>query len=355
MATVLQLKQIIASLLGRTTVADLNPVNLTPAGINIDLGLVALNNARRTAERAHDFRNSETNAMLSISSTGSALAGAYTSGTLSVTGTLTPDASGTYSIIGVTQGLPFWSLSSLGTGNFYLSNNDGVQWNIGFGAIVNDGSLQLGVDSYWTLSTDSQNPAGAYNPNGSAIGVATVTATQAPVSVKRVKYVSLPLNGGDYEVIEFLTNDQFLSRYRMQTGRQYFNPARTNDTLGATLLGNPVAYQNAQTLYFQGPNVTFPMIALLNVVQWMPDYSADFDTDFFTIYAPEYLQWQATLELNKLLRRYAIKQEGNIDEASIQQEADKALATLIEWDNDITAGTSEYVAPPAPPAPQASA
>jgi hypothetical protein len=75
MATIGTLKSTIAALLGKK--ADGSVVAVSDCSINgVDLLLLALNNARRQAERARSFRYSEVNATLSVASNGGALSAA---------------------------------------------------------------------------------------------------------------------------------------------------------------------------------------------------------------------------------------------------------------------------------------
>lgn len=337
------LENVIVSYLGRTSVNDLNPsLFSTPPGPNIDLGMVGLNSARRRAEQAHDFRYSETNVFLSIGPNGSPLTNAYISGTLTVTGTLSPDATGIYDLAGtLANGSPFYaSESDDGSDEFFITFNNG-QWTITLGNLVP-------ATDYWAFSTSNgQNPAGVYTHEGAYTGNATVSIASANVGVKRVKYVALPIGGGQYEPIEFLTNDQFLSRVRMQTGRQSFNAIKTLPMLGATGLVNPLAYQNAQTIYISAPqNLTLPITAQLNIVQWLPDYTSGTDSDFITTYGADYMYFRGIYETNNLWKRFTERVEGNIDEEKVLALADDALQRLIAWDMSIDNGTSAEQPPP---------
>lgn len=98
--TVLTLKERIAAYLGRTTVDDLNPVNLTPAGPDIDLGLYALNAAARKVQRMIDLRYAEAYGALSVADVGglfSAIAGLPAGSTVkNVINVLLPVAGGDY-------------------------------------------------------------------------------------------------------------------------------------------------------------------------------------------------------------------------------------------------------------------
>lgn len=240
--TVGTIKSLLATYSGRSSVNDLNPSNLTPAGVNIDLALVALNAARRKAERLVDFRYAEIPGALSIASTGTLLSAA----------------------------------TGLGSG----------------------------------------------------------------ATVKRVVDVELPIAGSDYIPIEFLREDEWIDRVRRQVGRTAYNAAATLASLGVSS-GNPIAYQHGQTIFLvPASQFTFPVAARINVIRFMPDYTADGDSDFFCQVAPEYLQWQGTLELNKLFRRFQDRQEGNIGEKEIEALAQEALQTLIQWNQSIDTDTS---------------
>lgn len=350
-----ELEEIIASYLGRTAVTDLNPSNLTPPGVNLDLGMVGLNTARRRAEQARDFKYSETSVFLSISNGGGSLTNAYINGTLTVAGGpfMGQDPSGIYTISGVVNGLPFYTMEVGGVGTFFL-NYYGTSWYIAFGAIANAAFIADGSMSWWEFPTTNINPTGSYPPEGAGgfTGTATVTTSSSLIGVKRVRYVSLPISGGGYEPIEFLTKDQYISRVRMQTGRQPFNAVKTLPMLGAIGLVNPLAYQDGQTIFLASPYpVSSPVIAQLSVTQWLPDYTTGTDSDFITTYGSDYMYWRGILEVNNLFRRFVGRQEGNINEQEISALADDALQRLIAWDADTIKGTSDAANIPIPSAP----
>lgn len=346
MSTLGDIENWIVSYLGRSSVADLNPVNFNPAGIDMDLGLIGINSARRLAERAHDFKYAETNVFLNITSAGAPLSSAYQNTGLTVTGTLSPNVTGSWQLIGSVSGLPLYTIIATGVQYFIYNNGAGSnEWIIGTDFNGSGGN-------YWILASSLPTPNGTYTAHGSNTGSPVVANATGVVGIKRVSYVNLPVKGG-YEPIEFLTNDQYIARTLMQIGRQEFNPSKSLINLGVTGLPNPTAYINGQTLFLTGRYVTLPIIAQLNVTQWMPDYTDPIDTDFFTQYAPEYLQWRGLLEVNKVLKRFVQRQEGQIDEAAIQAEADAALQSLIDWDNGTVRGTTTPGAQQGPTAPAA--
>lgn len=160
---------------------------------------------------------------------------------------------------------------------------------------------------------------------------------QTAIGVKRVSSVQLPVASSGYQPIEFMTEDEWVARIRRQIGRQPYDATKTLAQLGVTANMNPVCYQQGQTLYLDpSPGTT---TAQLNVTRWMPDYVTS-NTDFFTDYAPEALQWRAILECNFFWRRFIPKQESNIDVEEVKKMADEALQSLIAWDIETCRGTS---------------
>ena len=166
-----------------------------------------------------------------------------------------------------------------------------------------------------------------------------VGLTGTLVGVKRVSSVLLPVASSGYQPIEFMTEDEWVARTRRQIGRQPYDATKTLAQLGVTTNTNPICYQQGQTLFLDPQPTPSAIVAQLNVTRWMPDYVTS-NTDFFTDYAPEALQWRAILECNKFWRRFVPKQESNIDEAEVQKLADDALASLIAWDVSTARNTS---------------
>lgn len=326
MSTVLQLKQAIATYL-ETTIAALTITGL-------DLTLLALNNARRTAELEHDFSYSQTNLNLAIQSNGAAFTNS-TQPSTSVTippNALSPDVSGIYPVVGQYNGAPMYALTITGVqyAIFYSNTN---QW-----FITSEGFTPT---NYFSLVTAALLPNGEYSGHGSYSGIPTVTgATPSVVGIKRIQNVILPIANGDSIPIEFLTNDDWNARVKRQIGRQAYNSSFTLAQLGF-YSENPVCYQQGQTLNLvPASQFTFPVNVSLSVVQWMPDYVNDTDTDYFTINGPEFLQWQGIIECNKLIKFFVQRREGNLDEENLQAEAQAALQALIAWDIGIASGTS---------------
>lgn len=331
MADIGDLKNTIAGILGTTPTAFVQN--------GIDLLLLALNNARRTAELAHDFYYSQTNLTLSIGSSGASIlnsVGSAGSG-IQAAGTLSPDITvGVFTIAGEYNGESFYTqlISSI----LYALFFNGTAWIISASGLT--------PTNYWSLT--SANPIGTYTAHGSFTGTPVLTGQSQFVGIKRIQNVLLPLTTGDLVPIEFLTNDDWISRILRLNGRQPWNPGLTSYQLGISA-NNPTCYQQGQSLFLVPPSqFHFPITATLSVVQWMPDYVANNDTDYFTMYGPEFLQWQGIIEGNKLLQTFVQRREGNLDETNLQAEAQEALQALIAWDVTISNGTSTPYVPPAP-------
>lgn len=313
----------------------------------VDLCLLALNNARRSAELAHDFYYSQTNLTLSIGADGSSILNAVgvTGSGLQASGTLSPDITGgVFNVVGEYNGQPFYTQVVAGT--IYALFFNGTGWIIS--------ASGFNPNNYW--NRNGSNPLGAYAPNGSFTGTATLAGESEFIGIKRIQNVLLPLADGDLVPIEFLTNDEWLARVQRLIGRSAWTPGLTLYQLGVAA-NNGTCYQQGQALYLVPVSqFTFPVQATLSCIQWLPDYTQNTDTDFIVQYGPEYLQWQGIIEGNKLLKTFVQRREGNLDETNLQAESDYALQALIAWDNNIRDGTATpFVAPPPAPVAQPSA
>lgn len=298
---------------------------------NADILLLGINNARRFAERAHDFFHAQLDCFLSVGATGGSLLSAYVDTSVTAAGTLSPNVAGAFALTGTFNSLPFYT-KTVSTVVYFLSYN-GTAWTI------TAGGFTLGSD-YWILTTASTSPAGVYTAHGANTGALTITETTGTISVKRVSNVLLPIAGGFYVPIEFLTNDEWNERVMRLVGREHYNSVKTAEEVGISQF-NPVAYQQAQTIVLLPLSLyTFPVAAKLSIQRWMPDYVSTSDTDFFTQFAPDFLIWRAIWEINNYFKVFVKRTEGNVDEVFIQGMADAALQALIAWDNAIATGTT---------------
>lgn len=183
---------------------------------------------------------------------------------------------------------------------------------------------------------------------GSLITAATISS--APVSVKKIYTVSLPLNDTNLIPIEFLMEDDASDRIQRQIGRTPYDPALPLVEYGVSS-ANPFAYQQGQTLFLYPPTqFTFPITVQVGIIKFLPDYTADGDTDYFTEFAPDYLQWRAIWELNKYTKTWGDREEGNVNDDQVKKNSDEATAALIQWDESIrtSSNTQPAAAPNAP-------
>lgn len=166
------------------------------------------------------------------------------------------------------------------------------------------------------------------------------TGTTITSTIKTIQHVALPVAGGEYMPIEFLTDQEWTDRVKRLMGRAAYTPASTLTQLGFTQT-NPVAYQQGSKLYLApASQFTFPVTVQLDVVNWLSDYTGDSDTDFITTYGSDFLMWQGVLELNKYWKQFTARTEGNVNEEEVAQFRDTALAALIQWDQSLMMGTS---------------
>jgi hypothetical protein len=325
--TFIQAQEAIVSYLN-VTIADAPPAGLTVNGVN--LVALAINNAKRTAERSYDFYYCQTNGYLEITEGGSLVSQALPGITpsLSVSGG-TPNPGGTYTIIGAYNGLPLWgaTVSSVVYTIFY----NGTAWILTSGGFT--------PTNYWSYTTASTSPIGTYTASGSNTGSPFVIgAGSSYLSIKNIDNVLVPISGG-YVPIEFLTQETWQERIRQQIGRQPYTPGNTLAQYGFSL-DNPVAVQQGQMLYLQLPtDFTFPITVQLDCSIFLPDYVADSDTDFFLQFAPEFIMWQGILECNKLTKFFVQRREGNLEEPNLEAFAQQAFQSLIEWDQSISQTT----------------
>jgi len=325
MPNILALENAIVAYMTRTATSDFN------INSNSDILLLGLNNARRYAERAHDFYYAQNDCFLSVGSTGSPFSAAYIDTSVTAAGTLSPNVAGSFALAGTRNSLPFYT-RTVASVDYFLSYT-GAAW------LISTGGFTQGLN-YWIFTTTSANPAGSYTPHGTNTGTLTITQATGTIAIKRISNVLLPIAGGYYVPIEFTTNDEWNERIQRLYGREHYNSVKTLDEIGISQF-NAVAVQQGQTISLQPTSMfTFPVVAQLSITQWMPDYAAGTDTDYFTERAPDFMIWRAIIEINNYFKVFAKRQEGNIDEAFVSSMADAALAALIAWDTGIATGTT---------------
>lgn len=182
---------------------------------------------------------------------------------------------------------------------------------------------------------------GALSISSSGGAISAITGLGTGATLKRVVDVELPIAAGDYMPIEYLTQKEWRDRVRRQIGRQAYSVTATIASLGIADV-NPFAYQQGQTIFLApAAQFTFPVAARVNVIRFLADYTANGDTDFLTQWAPEYLQWEGILEINKYFRRFGNKDtEVAIDEKEVGAFAQEAMQSLLAWNASLNGDTS---------------
>lgn len=187
-------------------------------------------------------------------------------------------------------------------------------------------------------------------------GSSIITATAVPsgdITIKRVSGVLLPIAGGNFIPIEFVTNDNYLARVRSQLARQTYSATATLDDLGISD-ANPIAIQQGFNISLMPEEqFTFPVAARLSVVRFMPEYVANSDHDFFLDIGTEAVFWASVVALNRLTKNFSVRpSEGDVAEP--MDLAQMAFEGLVQWDISLNTGTStpEMEIPKLPQLPQ---
>ena len=162
-------------------------------------------------------------------------------------------------------------------------------------------------------------------------------------TIKRVRNALVPIHNGDYLPVEFMLQDEWIKRQRRLVGRQSYDPSKTLTQYGFAV-PNPVAYLEGSLLRVY-PTLNSGDVVKMGIVKFYPDYTSDTDEDFFLQQGQQYLQWATILEVNKIARRFAPRQEGNIAEDALEDFTSKALAAFVQWDMGITENTSTPLTP----------
>jgi hypothetical protein len=72
---------------------------------------------------------------------------------------------------------------------------------------------------------------------------------------------------------------------------------------------NPKVYQQNNVVFLE-PDVTVSTAIKCDSYVWLSDYSKDSDSDWFTTYGADYLQWYCVVALNYLTGTFSPRQEG---------------------------------------------
>lgn len=303
---------------------------------SVDMFLVAANNVRSNAEMLHNFELSRCQATLTLDgSNGGALSAANivngAANSVLVSGTLTPDVTGTYLFQGTGNG-----------GNVYTRLVGSTLYVIYYNGVA-FGLVDLIVQSYlWQRALGASSAyTGAYTPIGDSTGTATVTAGSTQfASVKEVIAVSRSTADGFLLPLDFTRSDIVIERDRYEREMSdEWEPMNRYPSDAQTLNrgSNGSIIQRGGTLYvYPVPaDSTTDFDVTLECYGRLADYTAtnlsDTEpTDFFIEFGSSYLQWAIICELNFLFQTFVIRQEGAVSPP--EKARDEAWRNLILWD-----------------------
>lgn len=307
-----------------------------------DLFLVAANNARKNAEQLHDFEASRVLATLSIDGvTGGRLADAVIEGTnsdqVTVTGTLTPDATGVYTVQGSFAGYPLYILDAATPYFLY--------YNATYSSYIISNVFSAGaVSARWVPSPVLLVPSGTYVAGGTSTGNATATRSFASVfsGIKSVVAVQGIRSDGLYVPLDLTRADISIERDRYElelTDNMWAAGRYPSDAQFLAMHGG------AHSLVLRGGSIYhYPRVAsssdspleiAIEGIGWLRDYVAadlleNVPSDFLVEHGYAYLQWSIIIELNHLFKTFVPRQEGNL--GAPENMKAEAWRDLLLWD-----------------------
>lgn len=288
----------------------------------VDLFLRAVNNAQRQAQRRHNFEASRVLAELVIDGVnGGALSSATISGaigeTLTVTGTLSPDATGTYSRQGFFDGLPLYIKE--GATPFFIYYNANATFYI-LASTLSTGS----VANRWT-SASAVTPIGSMTAAGTNTGTATVAlATSANwAGIREVVAATRSNADGTFLPLDFANPEVPLERDRTARELSDFYDPNYRYPSDATILDqgwNTTLIQRGNMIYvYPTPPSSVPSEEItisLEGYGLLPSIdavgTASDPTPNFLWEQPDWLQWFCVLELNFYFKTFVARTEGNV-------------------------------------------
>lgn len=309
---------------------------------SVDLFLVAANNVRNHAELLHNFELSRVQATLSIDGeTGGALSNAVfvsTKNSVIVSGTLSPDAAGTYNQIGNYSGYPMYYKET--SPAYFLYYNPGNATYVIYDDIT-DGAMLGG----WKPAVDITTPIGTFVGAGGfygATGTATTAyaGTQAWSGIKEVIAVQRTNVDGILVPLDFTRADIPIERDRYELEMSEDYEAYRRYPSDAALLqrgSNGTIIQRAGKLFVYPIDAitSTPLLVTLEAYAKLSDYTATnlsdtTPTDYFVEYGATYMQYSIICELNYLFQTFVPREVGNL--APPEKAKEEAWRNLIVWD-----------------------
>lgn len=315
---------------------DKTSADFTVSGL--DLFLVAANNARKAAERLHNFNNARIRGTISVpGSTGVSLATASIEGQeITLTGVTTPATAGTYTLLGNVNGLPAWRGSG-GVSAFFIYYNSTLA-NYTIGTAISSAAPSI----YWVKASDNFNPLGTYNPGAGAASSTVATATNLRISKwKEITAASRTSADGSAHPIDFTRSDIALERdrYELELSDDFWPTNRypsDADFLSNSAASTLVQLGNSLYIHPRDTTVTSSLEIDLEGFGWMNDYTATDLTatspvDFFCEFGGDWLLWCVIIEANYRWKTFVPRTEGNL--APPEQARAEAWRDLLLWDS----------------------
>lgn len=306
----------------------------------VDLFLVAANNAQKQAQRRHNFEFSRVSATLTIDGVnGGALSDAVIEGqvneTLTVSGTLSPAAGGTYTPHGTFGGLPFWVVE--GATTYFLYYNAAATTYV-LASILTTGALT----NYWT-SASALTPIGSLTAVGTNTGTVIVAyATLANWSgIREIVAIQRSTADGWRMPVDFSRPDipmerdrtaaeltdfyDFRDRYPSDADRmnQRWNTSLVQRGDMIHIYPRPISVTESTFDVILEAYGTLPSITSLGT-------SSDPDPNFLWTHGADWLQWFIIHDLNFLFKTFVNRNEGNL--ASPTDMRDVSWNDLLAYD-----------------------
>lgn len=313
-----------------------------PTTINTQF-LRLVNIAQSDAQRKHNFEMCRVTASLAIDgTTGGSLddavidADALTS--VAVTGTLSPDLTGTYSRTGNWNGQPLLVRASNPAAYVFYSSFY-TNW------ILSPTLTNASLPAYFTPSAIQSLYTGTYPHQGTATGTATV-ATSSASQWARLKEVVAILRtnlNGTHVPLDFTRDDIPIERDRtVRELSDNFWPWNRfpSDADILNVRGNAAITQRRRSLFvYPSPTEVVsqtPLNVILYGFGWLNPYAAtglvgDAEQDFLCIYGSDYLLWHVVDSLNLKYKTFVPRTEGNL--VSPTDKRDEAWKELVLWDS----------------------
>lgn len=331
----------------RFLVSNTNLVNLVPGQTlsgqmleqEVNEGiLVAMNNARKHAEKLHDFAANEKkgSAVLTCGSPIN-LDRVPTKRFFSGTASSTIAADG---VEGIESSLLDWPELSLKVQVTGEPVDVSKVVSVCFGGTVHS-PLQSGVE-YSVIDTNTGDD-----------GAVVLTLGISPGTVLNVAGSTVIFNTGKIASFKTIRSAGFVQRTHFSPIKVQQAQAQMIRSLRAQGLGmtpryagdeaNTFCQEKALTIegrfgYVSPPSDRLDIFVSGHV--WMDAYVNDYDTDFLLAHGFEFMMWQTIIEMNHLILKYVARQEGTI--APPVAARDAAWDALVLWDAHSVDGNIYY-------------